>query len=62
MEHTAEGLVVALPYGTSPDWLKNVLAAGSAVVEADGRTHHVNDPQVVRTAEVEEHFTAKERR
>src|SRR5690606_38296959 len=27
---TERGLVVALPYGTTPDWLKNVTAAGSA--------------------------------
>ena len=27
-----DGFLVALPYGTSPDWLKNVRAAGHALV------------------------------
>ncbi|HEX6195786.1 MAG TPA: nitroreductase family deazaflavin-dependent oxidoreductase [Jiangellaceae bacterium] len=57
---TADGFVVVLPYGTSPDWLKNVVAAGSAVVEFDGRTHTVNDPEVVGAAEVSAHFSRKD--
>lgn len=35
---TDDGFVVALPYGTTPDWLKNVLAAGSAVIVRAGAT------------------------
>lgn len=42
-----EDLVIALPYGTSADWLKNVLAAGSAEVVHEGRTFRVEHPEVV---------------
>lgn len=42
-----DGFVVALPYGTSPDWLKNVMAAGSAEVVYEGRTFEVDRPEIV---------------
>lgn len=45
------GLVVALPYGTSPDWLKNVLAAGSAELVYEGETFPVVRPEVVPSGE-----------
>lgn len=41
------GFVVALPYGTTPDWLKNVLAAGSAVIVHEGITYRVDRPEVI---------------
>ncbi|KRE27761.1 hypothetical protein ASG82_15465 [Mycobacterium sp. Soil538] len=46
------GFLVALPYGTRADWLRNVLAAGSATVITDGRRLPVASPTVVATAEV----------
>ncbi|WP_238439528.1 nitroreductase family deazaflavin-dependent oxidoreductase [Microbacterium sp. JZ31] len=49
---TDDGWIVMLPYGTTPDWLKNVLAAGEAEVEIDGGVHAVTDPRVVSRAEV----------
>lgn len=48
---TDRGLVVALPYGTSPDWLKNVMAAGSAELVFEGETFRVSDPTVVPAGE-----------
>lgn len=42
-----DGFVVALPYGTSPDWLKNVMAAGSAVLIHEGETIQVGDPEII---------------
>ncbi|WP_309069404.1 nitroreductase family deazaflavin-dependent oxidoreductase [Microbacterium sp.] len=50
---TDDGWIVMLPYGTTPDWLKNVLAAGAAEVEFDGGVHAVTGPSVVSRAEVE---------
>ena len=47
---TDDGFVVALPYGTTPDWLKNVLAAGSAVIVHDGVTYRVDRPEVIPDA------------
>lgn len=59
---TDEGLVIALPYGTSPDWLKNVRAAGSASVHTEGRVVPVTGPELVPREAVGHHFPAKERR
>ena len=47
---TDGGFVVALPYGTSPDWLKNVLAAGSAVIVHEGETYVVDRPEIINAA------------
>ena len=38
-----------LPYGTSPDWLKNVTAAGSAELVTEGVTYAVDNPRIVDT-------------
>lgn len=56
-----DGFVIALPYGTSPDWLKNVRAAGSAVIDSEGRTYHVDDPLVVHAADIDKYFSRRER-
>lgn len=35
---TENGFLFALPYGPTTDWVRNVLAAGSATLEHDGHT------------------------
>ena len=46
--HRSEGtIIVPLPYGTEVDWLRNLQAAGQGVVELDGRSFAVDEPQVV---------------
>ena len=50
---TDDGFVIALPYGPDTDWLKNVLASGSATIVDQGTTHLVDRPEVVPTAEAE---------
>jgi deazaflavin-dependent oxidoreductase (nitroreductase family) len=45
-----DGFVIALPYGSNTDWLKNVLASGSAVIVDEGSTHEVDQPEVVSLA------------
>lgn len=62
IEETPDGFVIALPYGTSPDWLKNVLAAGSAELVWEGATHSVDRPRVVGPGEALEFFPEGERR
>ncbi|MBE1875647.1 nitroreductase family deazaflavin-dependent oxidoreductase [Myceligenerans pegani] len=47
----AGGFVVALPYGPGTDWLRNLQAAGSGVLEFDGRTYRVDHPEVVPIGE-----------
>ncbi|OBF31582.1 hypothetical protein A5724_21690 [Mycobacterium sp. ACS1612] len=49
---TPTGLLIALPYGTRADWLRNVQAAGSATVVMQGRRINVARPTVVATADV----------
>jgi deazaflavin-dependent oxidoreductase (nitroreductase family) len=49
---TQTGLLIALPYGTRADWVRNVLAAGSATVVKNGERVAVDRPAVVATARV----------
>lgn len=49
---TDTGYLIALPYGTRADWLRNVLAAGSATVLTDGTAVPVAHPEIVPTATV----------
>ncbi|MBP2194230.1 nitroreductase family deazaflavin-dependent oxidoreductase [Nocardia goodfellowii] len=53
--------VILLPYGTNPDWLKNVLAAGSAEVVHEGVPYRATDPEVVSAASVARHLSRPER-
>jgi deazaflavin-dependent oxidoreductase (nitroreductase family) len=57
-----DGFVIALPYGTRPNWLRNVLAAGSATLVHEGHTHAVERPQIVPMAEVEAFFSVADQR
>lgn len=57
-----DGFVIALPYGTRADWLKNVLASGTAVIVDEGATYPVEQPAVVATADVAPHLPRGERR
>jgi deazaflavin-dependent oxidoreductase (nitroreductase family) len=57
-----EELLITLPYGTSADWVKNVLAAGAAEVVHEGRTLHVENPELVSAAEVATGLPESERR
>ena len=59
---TDDGFVVSLPYGAATDWVRNVLASGSAVLIHDGRTLVVERPTVERVAEVEDLFPPSEQR
>jgi deazaflavin-dependent oxidoreductase (nitroreductase family) len=57
-----DGFLISLPYGPNTDWLKNVLASGSAVLVTDGRTHTVDRPEVISTAIVKDQFPPNEQR
>ena len=45
-EATDDGFVIALPYGTATDWLKNLLASGTATIVNEGGTYEVDQPEV----------------
>lgn len=59
---SADGFVIALPYGRRASWLRNVLANGSAAIVHEGRVHEVDDPEVVALESVEEVFSPGDRR
>jgi deazaflavin-dependent oxidoreductase (nitroreductase family) len=56
------GWAIALPYGPSTDWLKNVLAAGRATLRHRGTVHELAGPQVVGLDLVDTWFADKEQR
>ena len=53
---------IALPYGERTDWLKNVLATGSATVMSGGDRYDVDRPQVIPMVEATGFFGAKQQR
>jgi deazaflavin-dependent oxidoreductase (nitroreductase family) len=57
-----DDFVIALPYGPSTDWVRNVFAAGSATLIHEGRTVRVHDPEVVPTSVVVHDLPASQRR
>ncbi len=57
-----DGFVIALPYGTQSDWLKNVLASGSATIINEGETYRVVHPEIVPASLVARYFPAKDQR
>lgn len=44
------GFEIALPYGRTADWLRNVLAAGGGRLDHEGESFEVTDPEVVPIA------------
>ena len=56
------GFLGACPNGPGTDWVRNLLAHGSAVLVTDGTTYTVDRPEVVAPALVEELFPPSERR
>jgi deazaflavin-dependent oxidoreductase (nitroreductase family) len=59
---TDDGFVIALPYGPNTDWLKNVLASGSATIVDEGSTYDVDRPEVLPMAEADRYFSPQDRR
>ena len=59
---TDDGVVIALPYGTSSDWVRNVLAAGSATLVTEGQTYELDELEIVPLGDVVDVLPSKERR
>ena len=57
-----DSFLIALPYGERTDWLKNVLAKGSASLMTGGKTYQVDRPEVIGMAEATMYFRPKEQR
>lgn len=58
---TGDGILIALPYGTRADWVRNVLAAGSATVVSRGGSFGVEAPVITSTDEVVDRIPARTR-
>lgn len=56
---TADGVLIALPYGTKADWVRNVVAAGSATIVSGGRSFGVEAPIIAATSDVEGQIPAR---
>ena len=57
-----DSFLIALPYGERTDWLKNVLATGSATLLTGGKTCQVDRPEVIPMAEATIYFRPREQR
>ena len=56
---TGDGFLIALPYGTRADWVRNVIAAGSATIVSQGESIDVDAPIIATTGEVAAQIPAK---
>jgi hypothetical protein len=59
---TDYGFDIALPYGSSPDWLRNVVAAGSAVIVHGGVAYSVDLPELIPAADAMDNVPPSEQR
>lgn len=57
-----DAFLVALPYGTRSQWLRNVLAAGSATLVHEGQTFAADRPEIVPMEGLEDRFSAADQR
>jgi deazaflavin-dependent oxidoreductase (nitroreductase family) len=55
-----DAFLVALPYGSRTQWLRNVLAAGEATLVHEGHTYRVNRPELIPTATVVDRFSSSD--
>ena len=59
---TEDGFVIALPYGSRSNWVRNVLASGAATIVHEGHTYEVDRPELVALAAVATRFSASDQR
>ena len=55
------GFVIPLPTGERDDWLRNVIAAGTAEIVKDGVVYAADTPEILRYDEAEPHIPTDER-
>lgn len=62
IERTEDGFVIAIVYGDRTQWVKNVLAAGSAEIVLEGQTYPVERPEVVPIEEANAYISKSDQR
>ncbi len=55
---TEDGFVIAIVYGAGTDWLKNVMASGTAAIVHQGQTYPVDQPELVPMERARAYFPA----
>lgn len=50
-DRVGDHVIIPLPYGTTVDWLLNVLASGRATITTAGQTFEVTSPEIIDAAE-----------
>jgi hypothetical protein len=48
--HRDDALFIPLPFGSTADWLRNVVAAGGCVIRWNGVEHPMTDPEILDAA------------
>ena len=61
-EATDDGFVIALPYGSQADWLRNVLASGGCAIDHDGVRYDTVAPAIVPMAEAARSLSSRRMR
>jgi len=61
-DRVADGFIVPLPYGTAVDWLRNVRAAGAAILTVGGQTYDVVSPEIIDAAAALPQLSERRRR
>lgn len=59
---TEDGFLISLPYGLKSNWVRNVLASGSATLALEGQTYAVDRPEIIPLRTVETAFSAGDQR
>jgi len=62
VEPVDDGFVIALVYGERTQWVKNVLAGGSAEIVLEGVTYQVDHPEVIPIDVCSGSFSAADQR
>jgi deazaflavin-dependent oxidoreductase (nitroreductase family) len=57
-----DGFLFALPYGPGADWVRNILAVGSATVEHEGRSIRVDRPMLIPAGDANPQFEPRDQR
>jgi len=57
---TGTGYVLVARYGPKSDWIRNIMAAGTATLRIEGEEHELDSPRLVSQAEALDVLTADE--
>lgn len=55
---TRDGYVLVVRYGPGSDWVRNILAAGTATLRVEGEEHRLGSPRLVSQREAVDHLVS----